>query len=39
MLKMSIFHISVQTHDAESDIYMNIILKHNTCIIKANRRH
>ena len=30
MLKMPIFHASVHTHDAESDICMNMILKYNT---------
>ena len=36
MLKMPIFHASVQTHDAESDICMDIILKYNTCIRKPH---
>ena len=33
MLKMPIFHASVHTYDAESDIFGNIISKYNTCII------
>ena len=39
MLKMPIFHASVHTHDAESDISMNMILKYNTCIIKPHKHH
>ena len=39
MLKMPISHAPVHTGDAESDICMNIILKHNTCIIKPHRHH
>ena len=34
MFKMAIFHASVHTHDAESGISINMILKYNTCIIK-----
>ena len=37
MLKMPIFHASVHIYDAESDIFMNIILKYNTYIIKSHR--
>ena len=39
MLKMPICHASVHTHDAESDMCMNIILKYNTCVIKPHRHH
>ena len=39
MLKMTIFHTSVHTRDVESDICMDIILKHNTCIIKPHRHY
>ena len=35
MLKMPIFRASVCSHDAESEICMNIILKYNTCIINS----
>ena len=39
MLKMPIFHASVHTHDAESDIFMNIILKYSTYMIKSHKHH
>ena len=39
MLKMPIFHASVHTHDAEYDIFMNVILKYNTYIVKPQRHH
>ena len=39
MLKMSIFLASVHTHDAESDIFINIVLKYNAYIIKPHRHH
>ena len=38
MLKMPIFH-ALHTHDVESDIFMNIILKHNTYTIKLHMYH
>ena len=39
MLKMQILHASVHTNDAESDIFMNIILKYSTCMIKSHRHN
>ena len=39
MLEMAIFHASVHTHDAESDIFMDIISKYNTYIIEAHSHH
>ena len=37
MLKMTTFHASVRIRDAESDIWMNIILEYNTCVIKPHK--
>ena len=34
---MHIFESSMHTHDAKSEICMNVIFKYNTCILKPYR--